>query len=123
MKYKIITYGCQMNIHDSEVISGVLEEKGYRPAKTLKESDVIVLNTCCIRENAERKVYGRISQLKLLKNKKHNLLIAITGCMIKQSHVVKHILKTILMLILYLASKMFINSQNLLKNPMKLILH
>mgnify|MGYP000855466951 CR=1 FL=1 len=93
MKYKIITYGCQMNIHDSEVISGVLEEKGYRPAKTLKESDVIVLNTCCIRENAERKVYGRISQLKLLKNKKHNLLIAITGCMIKQSHVVKHILK------------------------------
>ena len=61
MKYKILTWGCQMNIHDSETIAGILQNMGYSPADTLKEADVIILNTCCVRENAERKVYGRIA--------------------------------------------------------------
>lgn len=91
LKYKIITWGCQMNIHDSEVISGVLERAGYCPADSLKEADLIVLNTCCVRENAERKVYGRIAQLKQYKQKNPNLIIAVSGCMIQQPHVTKYI--------------------------------
>ena len=66
VKYKIITWGCQMNIHESEIIAGILQKMGYSPADTIKESDVIILNTCCVRENAERKVYGRIAQLSNL---------------------------------------------------------
>lgn len=93
MKYKILTYGCQMNTHDSEIISGILEKIGYCPADTLKDSDLIILNTCCVRENAERKVYGRISQLKQFKQKKPNLVIAVSGCMIQQPHVVEYISK------------------------------
>lgn len=93
LKYKIITWGCQMNIHDSEVISGVLHRAGYCPTASLKEADVIVLNTCCVRENAERKVYGRIAQLKQFKQKNPNLVIAVSGCMIQQPHVNEYILQ------------------------------
>lgn len=82
-----------MNTHDSEIISGILEKIGYCPADTLKDSDLIILNTCCVRENAERKVYGRISQLKQFKQKKPNLVIAVSGCMIQQPHVVEYISK------------------------------
>lgn len=80
-----------MNIHDSEVISGILHEMGYFPAKTLKESDLIILNTCCVRENAERKVFGRIGQLKQFKRRNPNLILAVTGCMVQQPHVIEHI--------------------------------
>lgn len=93
MKYKIFTYGCQMNIHDSEVMAGVLEKAGYEPSETLKDTDVVVLNTCCIRENAERKVYGRIAQLKYFKQRNPNFTIAISGCMVQQPHVVEYISK------------------------------
>ncbi|HHX23751.1 MAG TPA: tRNA (N6-isopentenyl adenosine(37)-C2)-methylthiotransferase MiaB [Thermoanaerobacterales bacterium] len=91
MKYKIITWGCQMNIHDSEIIAGILQKMGYCPADTIKESDVIILNTCCVRENAERKVYGRIAQLKQFKQRNPNLILAVSGCMVQQPHVVDHI--------------------------------
>jgi tRNA-2-methylthio-N6-dimethylallyladenosine synthase len=80
-----------MNIHDSEVISGVLQKVGYCPADSLKEADIIILNTCCVRENAERKVYGRIAQLKQFKQKNPNLIIAVSGCMIQQPHVTEYI--------------------------------
>jgi len=91
VKYKIITWGCQMNIHDSEIIAGILQKMGYSPADTIKESDVIILNTCCVRENAERKVYGRIAQLKQFKQRNPNLILAVSGCMVQQPHVVDHI--------------------------------
>lgn len=91
MKYKILTWGCQMNIHDSETIAGVLQKMGYCPAETLKEADIIILNTCCVRENAERKVYGRIAQLKPFKQRKPNLILAVSGCMVQQPHVVEYI--------------------------------
>jgi tRNA-2-methylthio-N6-dimethylallyladenosine synthase len=91
VKYKILTWGCQMNIHDSEAIAGILQKMDYCPADTLKEADVIILNTCCVRENAERKVYGRIAQLKQFKQRKPNLILAVTGCMVQQPHVVEHI--------------------------------
>jgi len=91
VKYKIITWGCQMNIHDSEIIAGILQKMGYCPADTLKEADVIILNTCCVRENAERKVYGRIAQLKQFKLRNPNLILAVSGCMVQQPHVVEYI--------------------------------
>lgn len=91
MRYKILTWGCQMNIHDSEVIAGVLEKINYCQADSLEDADVIILNTCCVRESAEQKVYGRIGQLKELKRYNPNLVIAVTGCMIQQEHVQKYI--------------------------------
>lgn len=91
MKYHIITYGCQMNTHDSEIISGVLEKHSYRETNNLNDADLIILNTCCVRENAERKVYGRIGNLKYYKRKNPNLVIAVTGCMVQLSHVTKYI--------------------------------
>ncbi|MDD4568828.1 MAG: tRNA (N6-isopentenyl adenosine(37)-C2)-methylthiotransferase MiaB [Tepidanaerobacteraceae bacterium] len=93
MKYKILTWGCQMNIHDSEIIAGVLQKMGYCPAATLKEADIIILNTCCVRENAERKVYGRIAQLKQFKQRNPDLIIAVSGCMVQQPHVIEYISK------------------------------
>lgn len=91
VKYKILTWGCQMNIHDSELISGILQKMGYCPAYALKEADVIILNTCCVRENAERKVYGRIAQLKQFKQRNPNLVLAVSGCMVQQPHVIEYI--------------------------------
>ncbi|TYP48683.1 tRNA (N6-isopentenyl adenosine(37)-C2)-methylthiotransferase MiaB [Thermosediminibacter litoriperuensis] len=91
LKYHILTWGCQMNLNDTEVISGVLLKMGYCPADNLKEADLIILNTCCVRENAERKVYGRIGQLKQFKQRNPNLVLGICGCMIQQPHVVEYI--------------------------------
>lgn len=92
-KYHVLTWGCQMNEHDSEVISGVLEELGYQYTPFEDNADVIVLNTCCVRESAERKVYGRIAALKPLKTKNPNLILAVTGCMVQQPHVCQYINK------------------------------
>lgn len=83
-KYKIITYGCQMNIHESEKIAGILEYLGYMATDNEKESDVIVFNTCCIRDNAEKRALGNIGALKSLKRKNKNLILAVVGCMTQQ---------------------------------------
>lgn len=91
LKYHILTWGCQMNLHDTEVISGVLQKMGYCPADNLKEADIIILNTCCVRENAEKKVYGRLGHLKQFKQRNPNLIIGICGCMVQQPHVVEYI--------------------------------
>ena len=79
--YVIRTYGCQMNEHDSERIAGLLEADGMTPAVGLAEADVIVLNTCCIRENADNKLYGQLGQLKALKASRPGLQIAVAGCL------------------------------------------
>ncbi len=84
-KYFVETYGCQMNESDTERISGQLEEMGYRPAKDLKEADVVILNTCSIRQNAEEKVYGKIGEVKKLKESKPGVLLGIAGCMAQES--------------------------------------
>ena len=65
-KYLIVTYGCQMNVHESEKIAGILRSRGYEECKDEKEADIIVFNTCCIRENAENHAYGNIGALKKL---------------------------------------------------------
>ena len=83
-RYHIVTYGCQMNVHDSERIAGMLPEPGYSSCDSMEEADVVVFNTCCIRENAENHAYGNIGMLKKLKSAKRDMLIAVGGCMPQQ---------------------------------------
>lgn len=83
--YYIYTYGCQMNESDSERLAHQLESVGYIATEEVNEADLIILNTCCVRETAENKIYGRIGELKHLKEKNKNLIIAITGCMAQKN--------------------------------------
>lgn len=82
--YQIITFGCQMNEHDSEMMAGVLENIGFTPAEHLEQSDVIFLNTCCVRETAEHKVFSLLGRLRRLKKEKPGLIIGVSGCMTQQ---------------------------------------
>ena len=84
-KYYIFTYGCQMNVHETEKLAGILEDRGYTPANTPNEADVIVFNTCCIRESAEQKIMGNIGGVKPLKKAKKDLIVAVCGCMAQQN--------------------------------------
>jgi tRNA-2-methylthio-N6-dimethylallyladenosine synthase len=77
----IETYGCQMNLADTEIVQGVLTSKGYELTNDIKKADVVLLNTCSIRENAEQRIYGRLGNIKTLKYDKPNLIIGILGCM------------------------------------------
>jgi len=90
----IRTYGCQANVLDSQNILGILNEIGYQSTDDYNEADLIILNTCAVRENAEDKVFGEIGALKRLKKSNPNLVIALCGCMIQQPHVVNKIKKT-----------------------------
>ncbi len=83
-KYFITTYGCQMNLHESEKIAGILKSLNYDKANSEKDADIIVFNTCCIRENAEDRAEGNIGALKQLKKANKNLIIAVGGCMTQQ---------------------------------------
>ena len=80
-RYVVRTYGCQMNEHDSERIAGMLEADGYSAASSLEDADVVVLNTCCIRENADNKLYGQLGHLKSLKQQRPDLQIVVAGCL------------------------------------------
>ncbi|WP_028782860.1 tRNA (N6-isopentenyl adenosine(37)-C2)-methylthiotransferase MiaB [Thalassobacillus devorans] len=92
-KFMIRTYGCQMNEHDTEVMAGILEEMGYVSTNETKEADIILLNTCAIRENAENKVFGEIGHLKPLKTENPDLIIGVCGCMSQEESVVNRILQ------------------------------
>ena len=83
-KYFIRTYGCQMNLHESEKLAGLLENAGYALADEPESADVILFVTCCIRENAEQKVYGHIGSLKQYKAENPGVVIAVGGCMTQQ---------------------------------------
>ena len=83
-KYHIVTYGCQMNVHESEKIAGILRRLGYEDTANKEDADIIVFNTCCIRENAENHAFGNIGALKKLKKQKPHLLIAVGGCMTQE---------------------------------------
>ena len=83
-KYFIVTYGCQMNVHESEKLAGILQKRGYVEAANEDEADIIIFNTCCIRENAENHAYGNIGALKKRKKMRPDLLIAVGGCMTQQ---------------------------------------
>lgn len=84
-KYCVVTYGCQMNLHESEKISGILSGMGMNAVNEPENADVVVFNTCCIRDTAERRALGNIGKMKELKKKNKNLLIVVTGCMTQQS--------------------------------------
>src|SRR5690625_2074272 len=92
-KFLIRTYGCQMNEHDTEVMAGILTEMGYESTLDTNEADIILLNTCAIRENAENKVFGEIGHLKPLKLEKPDLILGVCGCMSQQESVVNRIME------------------------------
>ena len=93
-KYIVITYGCQMNIHESEKLCGMLEELGYKKTEDRNDADVIVFNTCCIRQGAEDRAFGNIGALKPLKKQKKDLIIAVCGCMTQQEDRVEKLKST-----------------------------
>ena len=93
-KALINTYGCQQNENDSEKIAGLLQEMGYGFTESETDADLIIFNTCAIRENAEKKFYGSLGAIKILKEMRPNMIIAVSGCMTGQEHVVKRIKST-----------------------------
>ncbi|GCD09598.1 tRNA (N6-isopentenyl adenosine(37)-C2)-methylthiotransferase MiaB [Clostridium tagluense] len=92
LNYYIETWGCQMNEEDSEKLSGMLIPMGYKKTTDKEAADIIIFNTCCVRENAEQKVDGNIGALKNMKKQNPNLIIAVTGCMMQQEGMAKHII-------------------------------
>jgi tRNA-2-methylthio-N6-dimethylallyladenosine synthase len=91
--YHLQTYGCQANMADSEMIAGILEAVGFQVAENAETADIIILNTCAIRENAENRVFGEIGRLKKLKRTNPDLILGMSGCMAQEEHVVDTILK------------------------------
>ena len=92
LKYFIETWGCQMNEEDSEKLSGMLKSIGYSKSTDIKDADIIIFNTCCVRENAENKVFGNLGELKHLKKKNPELIVAVCGCMMQQEGMADKIL-------------------------------
>lgn len=93
LNYHVITYGCQANVRDGEVISGILESMGYTYTEAFSQADIIILNTCAIRENAENKVLGEIGFLQAYKRKKPEMIIGLCGCMAQEEKVVETLMK------------------------------
>lgn len=91
--YFIVTYGCQMNAHDSEKMAGILEEMGMTEAKDRREADFVLFNTCCVRDNAERRALGNVNWLKELRKDNPALLIGVCGCMVQQPVMAQRMLK------------------------------
>lgn len=86
--FNITTFGCQMNEHDSEIIAGMLEEKGYIQSKTKEEANIVILNTCSVRDNADQRFFGNLGAFKKRKKKDPEFTICVCGCMMQQQHVV-----------------------------------
>ena len=93
LKYTIITMGCQLNENDSEKISGMAEQMGYNKTENIDDANLVIFNTCCVRENAEERLFGKIGELKNRK-KQDDLIIAIGGCMMQEKHMVDKIKKS-----------------------------
>ena len=94
MKYFIVTYGCQMNVHESEKLASICEKMGYTLADKREDADLIVFNTCAIREGAEDRVFGNVGALKKLKKQKPSLIIAVCGCMTQKEATANYIMNT-----------------------------
>jgi tRNA-2-methylthio-N6-dimethylallyladenosine synthase len=92
-KYYIETYGCQMNVRDSETIAGILQEMGYGPAENKDDADVILFNTCCVRDHEEKRLLANIGALKERKDVDAELIIGICGCMMQQADVAKKVMR------------------------------
>lgn len=94
MKYFIVTYGCQMNVHESEKLASICEKMGYTLADKREDADLIVFNTCAIREGAEDRVFGNVGALKKLKKQKPSLIIAVCGCSTQKESTANRIMRT-----------------------------
>lgn len=92
--YTIYTFGCQMNENDTETMKGILEELGFQETQDRKQTDLILFNTCAVRENAEDKVFGELGHMKVLKQEKPGLILGVCGCMSQEESVVGRILKS-----------------------------
>ncbi len=93
LKYNILTMGCQLNENDSEKICGMVEKMGYTKTDDISLADLVIYNTCCVRENAEEKLFGKLGEVKKLKEAK-GTIIAIGGCMMQEKHIVDKIKKS-----------------------------
>ncbi len=91
--YHIVTYGCQMNAHDSEQIAGILDRMGMHEAASRDEADLVIYNTCCVRDNAERRALGNVGWLKELKKVKPELMTGVCGCMVQQPGMAEKLIK------------------------------
>ena len=80
-KLYIETYGCQMNVGDSEIVVSIMQQEGYRYTESLEEADIVLINTCSIRDNAEQRIWGRLSEMRRMRKQKPSLIIGIIGCM------------------------------------------
>ena len=94
MKYFIVTYGCQMNVHESEKLAAICEKMGYQLAEKREDAELIVFNTCAIREGAEDRVFGNVGALKKLKKQRKDLIVAVCGCMTQKQQTAEYMLKT-----------------------------
>ena len=90
--YFVKTYGCQMNVHDSENIKAILEQMGFKEEESMEKADLILLNTCAIRENAHNKVFGMIGRIKHMKEERPNIIAGVCGCMAQEEVVINEIL-------------------------------
>ena len=88
LKYYILTMGCQLNENDSEKLCGMLENMNYKKTEDMKEADLVIFNTCCVRENAEEKLFGKVGEVKKQKEEK-GTIIAICGCMMQEEHIIQ----------------------------------
>ncbi|MGI6136293.1 MAG: tRNA (N6-isopentenyl adenosine(37)-C2)-methylthiotransferase MiaB [Christensenellales bacterium] len=115
----IETFGCQMNVYDSEKLAGILSELGYLPTNDVSQASIVVLNTCCIRNTAENKVLGRIGELKKLKDKNREILIILVGCMIQQEDKAKELLKKHSFIDIFIGTKNLNKLSAIIKNTLQ----
>lgn len=118
-KYFVKTYGCQMNEHDSENIKAILEDMSFTETNTMEDADLILLNTCAIRENAHNKVFGMIGRIKHLKESKPEIIAGLCGCMAQEEVVVNEILEKHKWLDIVFGTHNIHNLPNILAESMK----
>ena len=114
LKYYIKTYGCQANVRDEETMRGMMENIGYFPTENVENADLIIINTCAVRENAEDKVYGEIGNLKYLRKKNKNMVLALCGCMVEEPEILDHVMNTFKEVNLFFGTHEIANLHNLL---------
>jgi tRNA-2-methylthio-N6-dimethylallyladenosine synthase len=90
-KYNITTFGCQMNEHDSETIAGMLQDEGCTESLTREDADIAIINTCSVRENADKRFFGTLGQLKKIKEKNPQFVACVCGCMMQQQHIIDEV--------------------------------
>ena len=114
LKYYIKTYGCQANVRDEETMRGMMENIGYFPVEKAENADLIIINTCAVRENAEDKVYGEIGNLKYLRKKNKNMVLALCGCMVEEPEILDYVMNTFKEVNLFFGTHEIANLYNLL---------